>query len=244
MSVPDTIRRVCLCSGPRNMSTAFMYSWAQRPDTVVVDEPLYGFYLKHTGIWHPGREEIMAHMDCDRDRVVAQMTTGVYPKPVVFFKHMAHHMEGVDNTLMASMYNMFFIRNPRQVLASYAAVIEQPTAADVGIEKQYELYRFAVENGYKTLVLDSGQLLLNPKVVLQKICAAWDLPWYEAMLQWPSGPRPEDGIWARHWYANVHRSAGFAPQKDDDRPLLPHLEPLNRRLQPVYEKLLEVSIKV
>jgi hypothetical protein len=226
------------------MSTAFMYSWAQRPDTVVVDEPLYGHYLQHTGIVHPGGKEVMEAMDCDRDRVVAQMKAGVYGKPVVFFKHMAHHMVDVDYTLMAPMHNLFFIRNPRQVLASYAAVISHPVSDDVGIEKQFEMYQFAVENGYKVWVLDSGELLKNPKVVLQKLCAAMEIPFYENMLFWKAGARPEDGVWAKHWYANVHRSTGFAPQKDDDRALPEHLEPLCSRLMPVYERMLGVSIQV
>lgn len=225
------------------MSTAFMYSWAQRPDTIVVDEPLYGYYLQKTGIDHPGREEIMASMDCNRDRVIANMTTGSYAKPVVFFKHMAHHMVEVDYRMMAGFNNLFFIRNPAQVLASYSAVIERPTAADVGIEKQFELYRFAVENGYRVLVLDSGELLKDPPKVMQRLCSELDIPFEENMLQWTAGARPEDGVWAKHWYANVHRSTGFAPQKDDNRPLAPHLEPLFNQLQPIYERLVEVSIK-
>ena len=240
----DTIKRICLWSGPRNMSTAFMYSWAQRPDTGVVDEPLYGYYLAKTGIMHPGGEEVMASMDCDRDGVVAQMTTGFYPAPVVFFKHMAHHMVEVDYQMMAPLHNLFFIRNPRQVLASYSAVITNPVSDDVGIEKQFELYQYAMNKGYKVWVLDSGQLLKNPPEVLKKLCDAMDIPFYESMLHWPAGPRPEDGVWAKHWYANVHRSTGFAPQKEDERPLPPHLEPLCRQLQPVYDKLWEVSIRV
>jgi hypothetical protein len=242
--IMQPIKRICLWSGPRNMSTAFMYSWAQRSDTVVVDEPLYGYYLEKTGIVHPGREEVMASMDCDRDRVVAQMITGTYDGPLVFFKHMAHHMVEVDYEMMAPLHNLFFIRNPRQVLTSYAEVITNPVSEDVGIEKQYELYRYALERGYKVWVLDSGQLLQNPAEVLKKLCAAMEIPFYECMLHWQAGARPEDGIWAKYWYTNVHRSTRFAPQKEDERALPAHLEPLCRQLQPVYDKLLEVSIKV
>ena len=226
------------------MSTAFMYSCAQRPDTVVVDEPLYGYYLEKTGIVHPGGEEVMASMDCDRDRVVAQMTAGTYDAPLVFFKHIAHHMVEVDYEMMAPLYNLFFIRNPRQVLASYAEVIRNPVSEDVGIEKQYELYQYAVERGYKGWVLDSGQLLQNPSVVLEKLCTALEIPFYENMLHWQAGARPEDGVWAKYWYANVHRSTGFAPQKEDERPLPPHLETLCEQLMPFYERLLEVSLRV
>ncbi|CAN5550553.1 hypothetical protein BH24ACT18_BH24ACT18_19250 [soil metagenome] len=34
--------RLSVWSGPRNVSTALMYAFRQRPDTLVVDEPLYG----------------------------------------------------------------------------------------------------------------------------------------------------------------------------------------------------------
>ena len=40
---------ISLWSGPRNVSTALMYSFAQRSDTQVIDEPLYAHYLQHTG---------------------------------------------------------------------------------------------------------------------------------------------------------------------------------------------------
>lgn len=226
------------------MSTAFMYSWAQRPDTLVVDEPLYGYYLKHTGIVHPGDDEVMKSMDCNKESVVAQMSAGVYGKPIVFLKHMAHHMVDVDYTLLAPMHNLIFIRNPRQVLASYSEIIRNPVSDDVGIEKQYALYQYAKEKGHKVWVLDSGVLLKNPKAVLQKLCDEMEIPFYENMLYWEAGARLEDGVWATHWYQNVHRSTGFAPQKDDDRDLPKHLKPLCNRLEPIYERLLGKSIQV
>ena len=52
--------RVAMWSGPRNISTAMMRAWENRPDTVVVDEPLYAEYLARTGLDHPGRDEVLA----------------------------------------------------------------------------------------------------------------------------------------------------------------------------------------
>ncbi len=40
---------LAMWSGPRNISTALMRSWENRPDTEVVDEPLYAYYLQRTG---------------------------------------------------------------------------------------------------------------------------------------------------------------------------------------------------
>ena len=39
----------------------------------------------------------------------------------------------------------------------------------------------------------------------------WASPYDDAMLSWPAGPKPEDGVWAEHWYASAHRSTGFGP---------------------------------
>ena len=50
-------KRICLWSCPRNVSTALMYSFAQRRDTKVFDEPLYAHYLSESKANHPGREE-------------------------------------------------------------------------------------------------------------------------------------------------------------------------------------------
>ena len=42
------------------MSTALMYSFAQRSDTRVLDEPLYGHFLAKTGAERPDREATLA----------------------------------------------------------------------------------------------------------------------------------------------------------------------------------------
>ena len=59
MTAPEEVR-VAMWSGPRNISTAMMRAWENRPDTVVVDEPLYAAYLFRTGLDHPGRDEVLA----------------------------------------------------------------------------------------------------------------------------------------------------------------------------------------
>jgi len=80
-------------SGPRTVSTALMRSFGNRADTVVVDEPLYAFYLARTGISHPGREEILASMPNGWREVLDYLTTAPLPagKSVFYGKHMTHH---------------------------------------------------------------------------------------------------------------------------------------------------------
>jgi hypothetical protein len=236
-------KRICLFSSPRNVSTALMYSWAQRPDAVVVDEPLYGHYLKVSGAEHPGREEIMADMECDAKKVIEKVMLGSYEQSLVFFKHMAHQTIELDTSFMEEMVNLFFIRDPRKIIASYSKVIENPTLEDIGIKKQWELYRLAKEKGYNHIILDSGELLANPQRVLVRICSAVGIPFYPDMLHWTAGARPEDGIWASYWYNQVHRSVGFEATRSAEPELSASGQALYLKALPYYHELYEASVK-
>jgi hypothetical protein len=209
MEPKKSIKRICLWSSPRNVSTAFMYSWAQRPDTLVIDEPLYGHFLTQSGALHPGSKEILDSMECDGIAVQQQMAYGDFGKSVVFFKHMSHHMLHLPLDFMKEMVNLFFIRDPQRIIASYSQVIENPTLEDIGIATQWKQYQFAQANRYQTIILDSELLLLSPEKILTQLCAAIGIPFYKEMLNWSAGPKAEDGIWAKYWYAQVHQSTGF-----------------------------------
>ena len=86
------IKRIFLWSSPRNISTTLMYSFAQRGDTQVHDEPLYGYYLSVTDAkeYHPDASVIMNSMKCNGDEVIHDMLT-VDTKPIQFFKNMGHN---------------------------------------------------------------------------------------------------------------------------------------------------------
>ena len=66
--------RIAMWSGPRNISTAMMRAWGNRDDTVVIDEPFYAYYLKVTGIEHPGTDEVIATGETDWRKVVAHLS--------------------------------------------------------------------------------------------------------------------------------------------------------------------------
>ena len=134
--------RICLWSGPRNVSTALMYSFAQRPDTVVYDEPLYGHYLHSTqaSTYHPGAQEVLQEMELDGNKVIESMM-GSHSKPVVFFKNMTHHLLDVDRSFMTEVHNVLLTRNPVEMLPSFAKEIPNPTMLDVGYEAHIELIR-------------------------------------------------------------------------------------------------------
>ncbi|MEM1440305.1 MAG: sulfotransferase family protein [Pseudomonadota bacterium] len=229
-------RRIALWSGPRNVSTALMYSWAQRPDTTVVDEPLYGHYLMVSGADHPGRDEVIADMDCDGPRVVQRLATGPVDTAVLFMKHMAHHLVGLDASVVDAFDNVLLIRDPYDMLPSLTIQIPHATLADTGLARQSALFESLTLRGRQPAVIDAQVLLADPAGVLGALCDTLGLAFDPAMLRWPAGPRPEDGIWAPHWYHAVHKSTGFGPYTaKTDFPT--HLEPLLEACRPHYNLL-------
>ncbi|MDW7693885.1 sulfotransferase family protein [Flammeovirgaceae bacterium SG7u.111] len=236
-------KRICLWSGPRNISTALMYSFAQRNDTQVFDEPLYAHYLSQTAAkeYHPGAEEILATMENDGQKVV-EMMMGEQEKPVVFFKNMTHHLLGLDKGFMKDAVNVMLTRDPVEMLPSFGKVIENPSMLDVGYELHAELLDYFEENGITPIVLESKRLLLDPEGVLKRFCKLAEIPFERSMLQWEAGARPEDGSWAKYWYASVHQSTRFAEYKPKTEPFPERLKPLLAKCQPYYERLMKLAI--
>jgi len=230
-----TGHRIAMWSGPRTVSTALMRSFEHRPDTVVVDEPLYAFYLARTGVDHPGRDEVIASMPADWRTVLTQLAADPVPggAPVYYQKHMTHHLlPEVDREALRPLRHAFLIRDPRQLLASYARVRSEPVLADLGLEQQLEIFRLVGGP-----VVDAADILRRPAVMLEALCDALGVPFDPAMLSWPAGPRDTDGVWAPHWYDGVWRSTGFGPYRPATTELPPELEPLAERCRPFYEEM-------
>jgi len=242
---PDhmAIHRIAMWSGPRTVSTALMRSFGNRPDTVVVDEPLYAYYLAHTGVDHPGRDEIIASQPTDWRAVLAGLAHDPLPEgaSVYYQKHMTHHLlPEIDRTALAGLRHAFLIRDPRRLLGSYARVRSQPTLADLGLRQQAEIFR-----AFGGPVIDSADILRDPPAVLAALCDALGIVFDPAMLSWPAGPRPSDGVWARYWYDRVWKSTGFGPYREavtDDLPA--GLEPLAAACMPYYEELAAHRIRL
>ncbi len=241
VSVSDCLR-LSVWSGPRNVSTALMYSFRQRPDTVVVDEPLYGHYLKVTGAAHPGEKEVMAAMDCDGERVVREVVLGPCERQILFMKNMAHHLVQVDRSFLPRITNMLLIRDPKEMLPSLARQLQNPTLRDTGLAKQAEILDLILDRGEEPVVLDAKYLLLDPPGVLRIACEKLGISFEESMLSWPAGPKPEDGVWARHWYENVHLSTAFASYRPKTGSFPEKLKPLLEECLPLYLRLRPYAI--
>jgi hypothetical protein len=235
--------RINMWSGPRNVSTALMYSFAQRNDTRVLDEPLYGHYLRVSDAEHPGKQEVIDAMISDGERVVREVILGLCDRPVLFMKQMAHHLVEIDQSFLAQTTNVLLIRDPEQMLPSLAQTLAKPILRDTGLAMQAELYQQLVALGQQPAVLDAKQLLLDPRGVLGRLCEHLGISFTEAMLHWPPGSRLEDGIWAKYWYQNVHRSTGFEPYREKNEAFPPHLLPLLEECAPHYALLAQVAIR-
>ena len=220
-----------------------MYSFGNRSDMSIVDEPFYAYYLhSHPQIDHPGKAETLASQSINVDEIMANIINGPYPTPHVFLKNMAHHMDGIDWSYIKELKNLFLIRNPRQLIASFAQVIENPTILDIGLELEWQIFEYCQSIGAESVVLDTNRILDNPRKVLISLCDRLEIPFSEEMLHWEAGPRAEDGVWAAYWYGNVHQSTGFKKQTTSSRPFPERLQPLLDKALDYYNRLLPYSL--
>lgn len=199
--------RIAMWSGPRNLSTAMMYAFGQRADCAVWDEPFYAPYLAVTGADHPMRQAILAAHETDPARVAARCI-GPVPaeKPHFYMKHMPHHMvAGFPLDWASDCVNVHLIRHPARVIASYGVKRATMTLEDIGYPQQAALF-----DRIGGLVIDSADIRDDPAGMLALLCDRIGLAFDPAMLSWPAGGRPEDGVWAAHWYGAIHASTGFA----------------------------------
>jgi hypothetical protein len=238
-----SVLRINLWSGPRNVSTALMYSFAQRSDTRVIDEPLYAHYLRASGADHPGRDEVLAWQENDGAKVVREVMLGPCDKPVLFMKQMAHHMVAIDRAFLAKTANVILTRDPEDMLPSLAENLKTPTLRDTGYAMQTELVAELESLGQDPPVLVAAEILRDPERVLGEFCRRLSIPFDRAMLSWKPGARAEDGIWAPHWYASVHRSSGFEPYKKKGAPFPERLVPLLEECRPHFAELAARAIR-
>jgi len=235
--------RIAAWSGPRNISTAMMRSWENRSDTYVVDEPLYAHYLRATGLDHPGRDDVLKHHDANWESVIEQLI-GPCEDSVFYQKHMTHHLlPDISRDWLSEVEHLFLIREPREMLTSLMKQIPQPTLEDTGLPQQVELLGELKAIGKTPIVLESKDVLQNPKGMLALTCENLEIEFDDAMLSWPAGPRETDGVWAPHWYASVEASTGFTSWKPKEDEVPAHLEDLCLKCEALYSELLKEKLE-
>lgn len=241
--------RIAAWSGPRNLSTALMYSFARREDCAVVDEPFYAAYLARTGLAHPLRAEVLASQPTDPRTVLRSLTEEPVPRGRALFyqKHMTQHiLPHMRMDWTAGLANCFLIREPRRIIASYAKVRPRFAVEELGFPQQWELFqRVADRLGEAPPVIDSARTLENPERVLRALCGRLGIGFTARMLHWPAGRRDSDGVWAPHWYAAVERSTGFQPVNEvplEEVPVPAGCQAMCERAEGIYARLLEHAL--
>jgi hypothetical protein len=232
-------------SGPRNISTATMHSWGNRPDTVVIDEPFYAYYLKTTGKKHPGADDVIASGETDWRKVIERLT-GPIPdgKRIYFQKQMTHHLlPEVDRQWLSTVTNCFLIRDPREVVASYIKKNPDPALEDLGFVQQAEIFDFVFnQTDSVPLVVDAKDVLQNPERILRLLCDVIGVEFNNAMLSWPPGLRDTDGVWAKYWYDEVATSTSFQPYRPKNEPVPERLREIHDRCRECYDRLYQYRL--
>jgi hypothetical protein len=263
MPDPDVQIRIAMWSGPRNISTAMMRSWGNRPDTAVIDEPLYAYYLERTGKAHPGVMEIIAEGE-PRVYKILEGLTGPVPggRNIFYQKHMTHHLlPEVDRQWLRSLTNCFLIRDPAEVITSYIQKNDDPSLEDLGFVQQAQIFDWVRErvgaprcgiqrhSGSEQrsalsppIVIDAKDVLQNPERILRLLCDAVGVEFDDAMLSWPAGLRETDGIWAKYWYDEVARSTSFQPYRSKNEAVPDRLREIHDRCRECYDRLYECRL--
>jgi len=209
--------RIAMWSGPRNISTALMRSFENRKDTTVVDEPFYACYLKTTKLNHPMRKEILNSQDTNWDRVANLCSNKTFKGFMIFYqKHMSHHLvEKMDLNWLKKVKNCILIRNPKFVINSYVKKYDIKDIRQLGYLQQLEILNFLKKQKLEDpIIIDSSDIINNPKHMLKKLCNKLNINFTDQMLSWPKGGRDSDGVWASYWYKNVFKSKGFIRAKE------------------------------
>lgn len=240
-----SVLRIAMWSGPRNISTAMMRAFENRPDCCVSDEPLYAHYLAHSGIDHPGAAEVIASGDSDWRRVTeALLGAPADDKSIWYQKHMSQHMLAhIERDFIHSLLNVFLIRDPVEVVASYLNTRSQVCADDIGSAAQAQLFdEVAERQGYAPMVIAAATFLRAPEAHLRALCAGLEIDFSPRMLSWPLGPRASDGVWAKHWYQRVWESTGFEPAPPRIYRLDQAAQRVAEQARPHYERLLQHAL--
>lgn len=236
--------RLAVWSGPRNISTAMMYSFANRSDFEAVDEPFYASYLKYTGLNHPMRDDILNSQPNDPGQVIEMLTkeseSGLGNQ---YQKHMTQHMiPQIPREWMLSVTNVFLLRHPARVVASFAKKYPNPTVNDIGFFQQVALFKYLWDAGQNPLVLNSEDLREDPEAKLRDLCRGLELEFESSMLSWPKGGMSCDGVWASHWYGDVHSSSGFGNKEGALPRLTGSLSDLSSEVFADYEFMMKYSL--
>ena len=207
-----------------------------------MDEPYYGYYLQQTSTIHPGKDIILKNVETEAEKITQSILKCSKNRKILFIKNMAHHVNGLDINFTKQFYNVFLTRNPKMMIASLIKKIPNINIRDTGYKDQYDLLVSLLKLNKKPIVIDSKNILINPKKTLTKLCKHLKIPFYNSMLTWEKGGIKEDGIWAKKWYENAHNSTGFYSYENKVKNFPKKYNSLVDECSYYYNKLLKYSL--
>ena len=239
--------RIAMWSGPRNISTALMYSFENRSDCYATDEPLYASFLLKSGTPHPGAEEVIENNESEVGKIITTLTGPIPDKKQIWYqKHMCHHLPpDSDISWIDNFKNCFLIRDPREVLLSLSKITDSIDLLSTGLPQQLTIFKHVIKSSRKIPpVIDSADVLEDPESILSVLCESIGIPFSKRMLSWEPGPRNCDGLWGKYWYDSVWKSSGFSPPTPKDGVLSEHLHSVLEESTIIYQELREMRIRV
>lgn len=239
MSKGQTTQRIALWAGPRDIATLMMYSFLSRDDAYAIDEPLHGYYLGFSGQDRYYRDDVLKNMDIDPSRIVETLTRCELNKPLLFTKHIANQIIGLQWDFLTEFSNVILIQEPSQMIRAYRKHIPGIDLLDLSYEVQYHILLYLIEQGIEPIVVESSQLVERPMEIMNQLCRKLNIEYRPEMLQWESGAKQVDGIWAEHWYREVWTTERFQDMNDEPEP-----DAIPKELGGLYEEALKHYLKL
>ena len=243
----DNKKIIAMWSGPRNLSTALMYSFENRGDTKIEDEPFYGYFLSNNQIMHPDRDVIINIMETDKYKLISYLSDieNLQNERIWYQKQMTHHINITDDiSWIKHITNCFLIRDPMDVIISYKKIYSEVSMNLIGLEQQNKIFDYVLNNiNDKPLVIDAHDLRNDPENILKKACQKLNIKFTKKMIQWTAGPKKNEGVWGEYWYQNVWNTTSFIKEKNSqNKRVKPNIKNLYEQAKIFYDKLYHYKI--
>ena len=240
---------LALWAVPRSTSTAFEWMMRQRGDLDCLHEPFgEAWYQGEAPLWPRWKEgdKITPGLTLESTLEDLQRRAEIGPVFIKDFPHYIIHM--ADEAFLAHFDHAFLIRDPAKTITSMYDKWPDFDEGEVGFAEQRELFdRITKLNGVAPPVIDSDDLLEDPRHMVARWCESVDIPFIESALSWEPGARDEVSWWdGGSFHANLRNSDGLKPQKRKyvelaDTP--DRVQDVHSRARPHYDHLYQFRTK-